>query len=102
MVIMLRALQGMLLVLFLIGLAPTASQAQQVCGDRTELLETLETTYQETPRAIGLAQDGGLLELLIAPSGGWTILVTRPGGPTCVLTTGDSWESAIAIAGQPI
>ena len=99
---MLRALHGMLLVLFLIGLAPTTSQAQQVCGDRTELLEALESTYQETPRAIGLAQDGGLLELLIAPSGGWTILVTYPGGPTCVLTTGDGWESAITVSGQPI
>jgi hypothetical protein len=99
---MFRALHGILLVLFLVSLAPAASQAQQVCGDRAELLETLETAYQETPRAIGLAQDGGLIELLIAPSGGWTILVTHPGGPTCVLTTGEGWESAIAISGQAI
>ncbi len=87
----------------LAGFAPSLAQAQsQFCGERTQLLENLERTYGETPRAIGLSQDGGLLEILVSPAGGWTILVTYPNKPSCVVATGESWESRIAISGEPV
>ena len=74
--------------------------AQPVCGDHGEIRERLEKNYSETRRAIGLTQDGGLLEVMVSPSGGWTILVTYPGRPTCVVAVGEGWESKIVLSGQ--
>jgi hypothetical protein len=79
--------------------APAAAQA--LCGERGQILETLEKKYAETPQTLGLSQDGGLLEVLVSPGGGWTILLTYPKRPTCVIATGQGWEGTLLQAGQP-
>ena len=83
-----------------IAVAPQA-EAQTVCGPRAEILERLTQDFAETPRAVGLSQDGALVEVMVSPSGGWTILVTYPRRPTCVVATGESWEALTIPAGQP-
>ena len=83
-----------------IAVAPQA-EAQTVCGPRAEILERLTQDFAETPRAVGLSQDGALVEVMVSPSGGWTILVTYPKRPTCVVATGESWEALTIPAGQP-
>ena len=55
-----------------------AAQAAAVCGDRDRILKNLEQRHAELPSAVGLSADGGVLEILVAPDGGWTILVTYP------------------------
>ncbi len=42
------------------------------------------------------AKTGALVEVMVSPSGGWTILLTHPKRLTCVVATGDSWESLVA------
>ncbi len=83
-----------------ISAAPQAD-AQTVCGARAEILERLTQDFAETPQAVGLSQDGALVEVMVSPSGGWTILVTYPRRPTCVVATGESWEALTIPAGQP-
>jgi hypothetical protein len=34
--------------------------------------------HQETPQAIGLSGEGGMLTVLVSPERGWTMLVTYP------------------------
>ena len=63
------------------------------------LLEQLATQHDETPQALGLGSDGGVIEVLVSPEGGWTMLVTYPARPTCVVATGKAWEM-LQIAGQ--
>ena len=101
---MFSSLRALFIALFLVGFAPglAQGQGQALCGERTQLLENLERAYGETPRAIGLSQDGGLLEILVSPAGGWSILVTYPNKPSCVVATGESWESRLAISGEPV
>jgi hypothetical protein len=41
-----------------------------------------------------------VLEILVAPDGGWTILVTYPKRPTCVLAVGEAWQM-LQLAGRP-
>ncbi len=77
------------------------AQAQPICGDRTKILEALEQKHKETVHAIGIAQDGGFLEVLVSPAGGWTILVTHPKRPTCVVAAGKDWSSRFLKVGQP-
>lgn len=83
-----------------IAAAPQAG-AQAVCGERAEILERLTQEFAETPQAVGLSEDGALVEIMVSPSGGWTILVTYPKRPTCVVATGESWEALTIPAGQP-
>ena len=78
-----------------------SAEAARVCGDRDELLKRLEQRHEETPQAIGLSADGGVLEVLVSPSGGWTILVTYPKRPTCVVAVGEAWQALQLTGGEP-
>ena len=71
-----------------------------MCGERTEILKSLEQRHEETPQALGLSADGGVLEILVSPKGGWTILVTYPKRPTCVVAVGQAWQT-LQLVGQP-
>lgn len=89
---------------FVLGIAAALSpsaEAARVCGDREEILKRLEQRHEETPRALGLSSDGGVLEVLVSPSGGWTILVTYPKRPTCVVAVGEAWQALQLAGGEP-
>lgn len=92
------------LVLLAVALGAFGTQAQSAprpCGDRTELLKQLQQRHDETPRALGLSSDGGVLEVLVSPDGGWTILVTYPKRPTCVVAVGEAWQTLQLTSGDP-
>jgi hypothetical protein len=82
----------------IVGAAP--AEAARICGDRHQILEQLKQEHNERPNALGLSADGGVLEVLVSPEGGWTILVTYPTQQTCVVAVGRAWE-ALQIAGEP-
>ena len=63
-----------------------------LCGERTALVDQLKGKYAEQPKAIGLAANGSVLEILTAVSGSWTVIVTTPQGITCLLAAGKHWE----------
>ncbi len=75
-------------------LAPPAhGQAQRVpCGNRDAILSHLDDGYSEKPSAMGIDAQGRVLEVLSAPSGTWTMLVSTPGGLTCLIASGVAWE----------
>jgi hypothetical protein len=81
--------------------ASSAEAASKVCGDRHQILKRLEQKHEETPKALGLSADGGVLEVLVSPEGGWTMLVTYPKKPTCVLAVGQAWQMLQLAGGQP-
>ncbi len=82
------------------SLVSAPAQAAQLCGDRGEILKRLEQGHEERRRALGLSADGGVLEILVSPKGGWTMLVTYPKRPTCVVAVGEAWQT-LQLAGQP-
>ncbi len=75
-------------------------EAARLCGARSDILKSLEQRHQETPQALGLSADGGVLEVLVSPSGGWTILVTYPKRPTCVVAIGEAWQALHLTGGE--
>ncbi len=93
---------GAVVALAMLGssVASPPAQAARLCGDRDQILEQLKERHHEQPNALGLSADGGVLELLVSPEGGWTILVTYPEHTTCVVAVGQAWE-ALQVAGQP-
>lgn len=84
-------------------LAATPAAALQ-CGKRDVITITLAERYGESRRAIGLAQNGVVMELYAAQSGSWTITITRPDGITCLVAAGDNFQSlaeALPPPGDP-
>ncbi|MEX1306333.1 MAG: hypothetical protein WEA84_14350 [Rhodovibrionaceae bacterium] len=79
-------------VLFLIALAGAAF-AQTLCGDRQEIAARLQAGFGERLAVTALTDGGALLEVLAAPSGSWTLLLTNPGGPACVVASGQNWRA---------
>lgn len=81
---------------------PAAAQQQQqqlACAKRGEVLKHLSAKYTEAPVAIGLANNGGVLEVLSSTTGAsWTIIITMPDGPTCMVAAGENWEKIPQIA----
>ncbi|HSA80256.1 MAG TPA: hypothetical protein VLE23_05500 [Geminicoccaceae bacterium] len=82
------------------SLVSPAEAAGKLCGDRDQILKRLEQGHDERPQALGLSADGGVLEILVSPEGGWTILVTYPKRPTCVVAVGEAWQM-LQLVGQP-
>jgi hypothetical protein len=76
------------------------ADAVRICGERDVLLEQFAMQHRETPQALGLGADGGVIEVLVGPDGGWTMLVTYPERPTCVVAMGEAWEM-LQLAGDP-
>ncbi len=100
---MIRLTLSLIVAGFLWTAAAPQAAAQTLCGERAEILDRLEQQFAETPQALGLSEDGALVEVMVSPAGGWTILVTYPKRPSCVVATGEGWESLLVPvpAGQP-
>lgn len=78
-----------------------AAQGPQ-CAPREALLQSLSKNYDEAPVNVGVTSTGSLIEVLASPGGSWTILVTIPGGPTCMVSSGEGWRSApLQVAQDP-
>ncbi len=64
------------------------------CDIRHRVLAQLENKYSEKPVAIGIANNGSVVELLTTREGNtWTIVITLPNGMTCLVVAGEDWES---------
>jgi len=72
---------------------PAAAPAPQ-CAAREAIIERLSVKYEEQPVSLGVTATGSLLEVLASPSGSWTIILTLPGGPTCLVSSGEGWRAA--------
>ena len=94
---------GVIAVSFLLGatLDTQPAFAQQVCGPHTDIVKNLAKRYSEKPQAIGISSEGALLEVLVSSTGTWTILVTEPSRMTCLVATGQDWESLPVIPKGP-
>jgi hypothetical protein len=54
----------------------------------------LATGYGETRQAIAMGANGTIVEIYANLQGGsWTITVTTPGGPTCLVAAGQNYEA---------
>ena len=75
------------------------SGGQQLCNKRSEVLKNLSANYKEAPTALGMASNGGVLEVMTSKDGNtWTILITKPDGTSCLVAMGNSWESVKYLA----
>lgn len=95
------AAAGTLALTTTLAAVPAAAQQPQ-CAARQAVLERLSDSYHEEPVSLGVTATGSLLEVLASPEGSWTIIITVPGGPTCLVSSGEGWRGApVQIAQDP-
>ncbi len=92
------ALAGALLV------AGATSGGAQVsnCAPRDIVMARLAQSHSEKPMSLGITASGALLEVLVGPKGTWTIVVTLPNGPTCLVSHGESWQERQPSSDDPL
>ncbi|MEL7300919.1 MAG: hypothetical protein AAFM92_11095 [Pseudomonadota bacterium] len=77
----------------------TAAKSQQNCAPRAKVLERLTSGFGETRQSSGLAANRTLVEMYAnEDTGTWTLTVTLPNGATCLVATGQSFESMASVA----
>ena len=90
-----------LLPLLLAVMLPGAAVAQAACASHAEMVRRLAEGWGESRQSIGLGAEGEVVEVFASPeTGTWTITVTAPGGPTCLVASGEAFE-AVADAPPP-
>lgn len=74
-------------------LAGAQVHAAPACADHASVVDRLETIYGEGRQAMGLGANNTVIEVYAsAETGSWTITVTQPGGPTCLVAAGQSFQ----------
>ena len=83
----------------------TTAQAASQCNERDNVLKLLSSKYSESPVAVGVTNNGGLVEVLKtapeAKSDTWTIIITSPQGVSCLIAAGEGWRAVQQIAQDP-
>ena len=63
------------------------------CAPRAAVVAQLAERYGETPRGIGMAGDSAVIEIFVSDSASWTITATLTNGLSCLLASGQGWET---------
>lgn len=79
--------------LLAIGATEVAAQGRN-CGQRDLVVERLADRFGESRQSMGLAANGQIVEVFASSeTGSWTITVTVPSGITCLIASGQSFET---------
>lgn len=85
------------------AVAPASAQhngALTMCGKRTDIVESLAKDFKEAQMAVGQVDQSAVLEVFVSDTGTWTILATRTDGSSCIVSSGEGWQSQTLVVGQ--
>ena len=87
-------MKKLLLSLALFAGSSSIVAAQMWCVERVDMLDRLASEYGEELIEVKMMEEYGLVEVLKSPTNGtWTLLLTKPGGISCVLATGNGLDT---------
>ncbi|WP_442920375.1 hypothetical protein [Marinovum sp. 1_MG-2023] len=76
----------------------------QNCAPRPKVIARLAEKYGETRQSIGLGSQNAVVEVFASQeTGSWTIIVTMANGVTCLLASGQAFETlaeTLPVAGK--
>ncbi|WP_375280721.1 hypothetical protein [Pseudooctadecabacter sp.] len=76
----------------LMASAPAAQSRN--CGPHAVVVERLAAGYGESRQSIGMSSNNTVVEVFASTeTGTWTITVTQPGGPTCLVASGEAYQN---------
>lgn len=72
------------------------------CAPHAVVLERLADRFGESRQSIGLDSNNAVVEVFASlTTGTWTIAVTRPGGLTCLVASGEAFQVMAEILPPP-
>ncbi len=72
----------------------TGAAAAQTCSDHETMVRHLAEGWGESRVSVALDAGNSMVEIFASPeTGTWTLTVTRPGGPTCMIASGHAFET---------
>ena len=75
-----------------IALASRPAIAQSASLPRADVVEQLGAQYAETQAAVGVTDEGGVIEVFTTDDGStWTLVLTTPDGTSRVIAAGETW-----------
>ena len=80
--------------------SPSPASAAE-CGKHDKVTAFLSKKYKEQVAAMGLVSNKGFMQLFVADTGTWTVLLTTPEGISCIVAAGDSYETAPKLQTDP-
>lgn len=85
------------------GLSVAETEAQtRPCAPREQVIERLASAYGETRRAMGLGSNNMVIEVFAsAETGSWTITLTEVSGLTCLIASGQAYETLAETLPKP-
>lgn len=87
------ALPALALALLAFSALPATAAEPASCGSRNQVFAHLHQHYRESPVAMGMANNGGMIEVLRSAAGAsFTIVITMPDGVTCMIAAGENWQ----------
>jgi hypothetical protein len=73
--------------------------ANTICADRKVIVERLVSVFDEQRKSIGQARDGRVVEVFQSgAAGSWTLVVSKPGAPACIMASGKGAIPMVQIA----
>ncbi|SHI86700.1 hypothetical protein [Wenxinia saemankumensis] len=89
-----RPTRALLFALASLAAPPALAQSPgPACAPHRIVVERLADRFGESRQSIALGSDNTVVEVFASlESGTWTITVTRPGGPTCLVASGLAYE----------
>ena len=76
-----------------------AQQNGTLCGNRDEIVRSLTEQFKEVPQAVGVVDSNAVLEIFVSAAGTWTIIATGTDGNSCLVSSGEGWDSRTMVAG---
>jgi hypothetical protein len=70
-----------------------------ICGERLEMVKALNEQFREEPQAVGQVDANAVIEVFVSQTGTWTILATGTDGKSCLVASGEGWDSQKLIIG---
>jgi hypothetical protein len=80
------------------------ADAQTAGVDRALVVKQLLEKHSEKPVGMGIATNGGIVELFASTDGAtWTLIMTMPNGKSVMVGAGQDWAGApVIVAGRKI
>lgn len=83
-----------LLVALCAAAGPASAQQAMICGQRDQIIAQLQARFGEERRSMGLAGRNRIVEVYVSDeTGSWTITITGVDGITCLVASGQHFES---------
>ena len=69
---------------------------QSICNTHEIVTKHLEEKYKEAEVSSGFDGAGNYVQVFTSKTGTWTMIISKPGGPTCVMSAGTNWQITAA------